>query len=203
MENEQKVREIFEKLSAPFTKTVNGKVYPAHKWLPKDFKSVPGKVRCFPYVSGGQVRDRLNEVLGVDGWMFKSKLEVDGTRTGTLSVCINGEWIDRDGVGTKSKENKSDESNQDAEKGAETDALKRAAKNFGVASYLDNISHFFIGASGKKPIDNNGRPLYGNQLHDYINGYSCEQGLLTQILMINPKAWEIEEFKTLWNKFNL
>lgn len=190
---EDKAKAIFQKLSAPFTKVVNGRTHPAHKWLPKGNK--PDHYYCMPFLSGGQVRDRLNEVLGVDGWMFKSKLETDGTRTGTLSIKIGDAWIDRDGVGTKSK--------QEGEKGAETDALKRAARNFGIGAYLENVAQYRIKAANKKPIDNNGRVLYGDQLSNYINGYSSEQGYLMQMVLFNPKVWEMPEVKALYEKLKL
>ena len=192
---EDKARAIFTKLSAPFTKNMNGKIHPAHKWLPKDGKTNAKKFMCTPYVSGGQVRDRLNEVLGVDGWMFKSRLETDGTRTGSLSICIGEVWIDRDGVGTKSQ--------QEGEKGAETDALKRAARNFGIGAYLEQLAPRWVDKNGKTPVDKKGRALYGNQLHDYLNGLSSEQGLLAQILILNPDAWKLQEFKILWDKLKL
>ena len=193
-EQEQKIKAILEALSAPFTRAVGDKTYPSHKWLPKDGKSNAAKFMCMPYLSGGQVRDRLNEVLGVNGWMLKSKLELDGTRTATLSIEVNkGVWIDRDGVGVKSK--------QEGEKGADTDALKRAARNFGIGAYLEKLAPFWIDKKGKSPADKNGRALYGNNLHNYINGFSTEQGMLAQILMFNKAAWNIPEFQTLWNKF--
>lgn len=194
MEQEKKIKAILEALSAPFVRVVGNKTYPAHKWLPKDGKSNATKFLCMPYLSGGQVRDRLNEVLGVDGWMSKSKLELDGTRTVTLSIRVSdGVYIDRDGVGVKSK--------SEGEKGADTDALKRAARNFGIGAYLEQLAPFWIDKKGKSPVDKNGRALYGNNLHNYINGFSTEQGMLAQVLIFNKAAWNIPEFQTLWNKF--
>ena len=200
MQENRIAKEIFKSLAEPFIKTLNGKVYPDIKWLPKDGKSMKDRIICMPYLSGGQVRDRLNEILGLEGWSIRSKLETDSTRTVTLSIFVDGVWIDRDGVGTRSRE--------EGEKGADTDALKRAARNFGIGAYLEQIGHRFVpakaGRNGKPaPVDNNGRFLYSNQLHDFLNGYSTEQGLLAQILIMNPKAWDITEFKELWKKFNL
>lgn len=186
---------ILDELSKPFIRTISGRNYPDHKWLPKDGKSMANKIICMPFVSGGQVRDRLNEVLGTDGWMFKSRLETDGTRTGTLSISILGTWVDRDGVGTKSK--------QEGEKGADTDSLKRAARNFGVGAYLESLGRKYVDAVGGKPVDKQGKPLYGDNLNKYLNGYSNEQGLLAEVLIINPGAWQMQEFKDLWNKFNI
>lgn len=195
-QQEDEVLKIFKELSKPFTRALpNGRTIPAHKWLPKDGKTNATKFMCVPYLSGGQVQDRLNEVLGVNGWMHKSKLETDGTRTGTLSLLIKGEWIDRDGVGTKSKD--------EGEKGAETDALKRAARKFGIGAYLEQLGPKWIDKKGNKPVDKKGRALYGNQLHDYLNGMSSEQGLLAQIIMFNRDAWAIPEFKTVWDKLKL
>jgi hypothetical protein len=192
-EQQQKTAEqIFKELSAPFTKEVNGQVKPDHKWLPKDGKSNATKFRCMPYISGGQVRDRLNEVLGVNGWMFESKLETDGTRTGSLSLYVNGEWISRDGVGVKS--------NQQGEKGAETDALKRAARNFGVGAYLEKVAQRFVDKQGKIPVDKNGRKLYGDDLHNYLNGWSSGQGIMMQLLLLDKSYWNMPEFQSLFNK---
>lgn len=194
---QEEAKRILTELSAPFTRVINGNAYPDIKWLPKDGKSVRGKIICMPYLSGGQVRDRLNEVLGVDGWMFKSHLETDGARTGTLSIKIGSEWVDRDGVGTKS--------NQEGEKGADTDSLKRAARQFGIGAYLEKVGPRWVDAqnnrSGKpQPVNKQGKFLYGNALHDHINGLSSAQGLLAQILILDPKNWELNEMKILWEK---
>lgn len=196
---EKSIEDIQKALAAPFIKVVGKKTYPDHKWLPKDGKSMKEKIICMPYLSGNQIRDRLNDVLGLDGWMFDSRLETDGTRTASLSILVNGNWIQRDGTGTQS--------NTEKEKGAETDALKRAARNFGIGSYIDQIPQHFqkakANANGKlAPVDNNGRWLYGNNLNNFINGYSSVMGHLHQILVMDNSLWSMPEFQVLYNKFN-
>jgi hypothetical protein len=193
-------QEIQKKLAAPFMKTVNGKEYPAVKWLPKDTKSNAGKIMCVPFVDRELVINRLNDVMGVDGWQFEVKREADGTKTGTLSLLIGNDWISRSDTGTPSK--------NEGEKGSTSDALKRAATHFGIGVYLYSIGNKWINSKpnskGKaQPVDNSGRFLYGDQVSSFLNGMSTEQGALAQLLTLQPDLWKREEIKKLWNEFKI
>lgn len=200
MNQEQKdeALRIYQLLSAPFQDEINGIVYPSCKWLPKDGKSNRGKITCFPYVTGAQVKKRLNSVLGLDGWMSEMSPQPNGAVFTKLSCYIAGKWIDKTDVGVESRESK--------EKGAATDSLKRAAVSFGVGAYLHKLGPKTIDAkdvNGKmKPIDKDGNVLYGDNLSRYLNGISSAKGLLLQLMNMYPYLRKNEDKRilSLWNE---
>lgn len=187
-------QEIFTELCKPFTKTVAGRSYPDLKWKPQN--QAGQRLICVPYIDRYHVSERLNEVMGLDGWQFEIKRETDGSKTGSLSLLIGDKWITREDTGTQSQ--------QEAEKGATSDALKRCATHFGIGAYIKNIPNIFV--PGK--LNNrqkftpciNDRFLYSDQLSAYCNGMSSSQGILAQLLVEKPDLWEREEMKKLWEE---
>lgn len=176
------IEEIQKELAAPFIKEINGKEYPAHKWLPKTASRDGSKMMCIAYLDRDLVIQRLNAVLGVDGWQFDIKELSDGSKVGTLSICVNGVWVDKSDVGTKTQ--------IEGEKGSATDALKRCATLFGVGTYLYNLGNRWVpskpGSNGKAQPCIDGKFLYGDDLTNYINGMSTAQGLFYQIMQLRP-----------------
>lgn len=155
--------EIMEALAAPFELVMpDGTIVPDIKWLPSH-KSSTDKIECIPYISGNQVRNRLNSVMGAK-WTDRLEKHEDRTIC-TLSLLVEGDWMDRADVGTKT--------NVEAQKGEATDALKRAAKNWGVGAYLETIPSVIVDTkriSGKTvTVTPKGTPIIGNDLHNYIN----------------------------------
>ena len=86
------------------------------------------------YINARQVQDRLNEVMGVD-WQNKT------INYGSKTIChlglkLDGDWIWRsDGAGDTQFE---------ADKGAISDALKRAAVSFGVGRHLYDLPSIWV-----------------------------------------------------------
>ena len=102
----------------------------------KEVQSRPGKgSTLLHYIDARSVMKRLDDVVGVANWQTK----IIETRSGTrvlceLSVRIDGEWITKtDGSG---------DTDFEAEKGAISRALCRAATHFGVGRYLYNPNAF-------------------------------------------------------------
>ena len=87
------------------------------------------------YVDVRTVQDRLNQVLGLTGWQCKH--EVFGHKTIChLGIKINNDWIWRsDGAG---------DTKYEADKGALSDALKRAAVLFGVNRSCYDLPSIFV-----------------------------------------------------------
>jgi hypothetical protein len=85
------------------------------------------KAMALAYIDARDVMDRLDSVCGASEW--QDRYEFHGSRTICyLSIRINGEWITKaDGAG---------DSDVEAEKGAISDALKRAAVKWGIGRYL-------------------------------------------------------------------
>lgn len=104
---------------------------------PDDVKLKPQLVknnRCLAisYVDVRLVQDRLDQVLGVDGWQDEYQLQPDGSVVCQLRVRIGNDWVTKADVGSPSEQPDSG----DRLKAAFSDALKRAAVKFGVGRYL-------------------------------------------------------------------
>ena len=87
------------------------------------------------YVDARTVQDRLNEVMGIDGWQCKH-ISYGAKTICHLGLKFNNEWIWRsDGAGY---------TNFEADKGAISDSLKRAAVHFGVGRHLYDSPSVFV-----------------------------------------------------------
>jgi hypothetical protein len=115
--------ELLEKLSAPFAPaTVSWRLGPTNA----------DKTRGLPlaYIDSRDVQDRLNDVCGTD-WQVRFPWAIPGKMTCEIGIKIDAEWIWRgDGAG---------DSDVEAEKGAFSDAFKRAAVRWGIGRYLYDV----------------------------------------------------------------
>src|SRR5438477_8413191 len=84
------------------------------------------------YVDARVVQNRLDDVLGVDGWQDDYECLADGSVVCRLRLRMGGEWITKVDVGGPSEQ----PDGGDRMKAAFSDALKRAAVKFGVGRYL-------------------------------------------------------------------
>lgn len=197
-------QQILQELSAPFTKTVAGKVYPDLKWKPQH-KAGNDKFICVPYIDRYHVSNRLNEVLGIDGWQFETTREADGSKTGSLSIFVSDKWITREDTGTENNYEGSKTSQKiEKEKAATSDALKRCGTHFGIGTYIKDIPNMFVDAKMNRsnkltPVDKQGRFLYGDSLSAFCNGMSTAQGIIAQLLWMQPELWNREDIKKLWH----
>lgn len=88
------------------------------------------------YIDARDVMVRLDEVFGIDGWSDSYQETTSGRLICTLSVFLNGQWIDKsDGAGDTQVE---------GEKGAISDAFKRAAVKFGIGRYLYELPNVWV-----------------------------------------------------------
>lgn len=87
------------------------------------------------YLTARHVMERLDEVCGADNW--QDRYEFHGKRTVCyLSIRIGTEWVTKaDGAG---------DSDVEAEKGAISDALKRAAVKWGIGRYLYSLGSTWV-----------------------------------------------------------
>src|SRR5262245_38669913 len=90
--------------------------------------------RCLavPYVDARSVMDRLDDVLGVNGWHDAYDVLPSGEVLCRLSIRLGNEWVTKSDVGAQSEQ--PDEG--DRLKAAVSDALKRAAVKFSIGRYL-------------------------------------------------------------------
>ena len=92
------------------------------------------------YINVRQVQDRLNEVMGTD---WQTKHEVFGAKTiCSLGLKLDEEWVWRsDGAGDTQFE---------ADKGAISDSLKRAAVSFGIGRHLYDLPSIWVKCQSKQ-----------------------------------------------------
>ena len=116
-------REITNALAAPFEP---GEV----KFKPQTVKG--NRALALAYLDCRVVQDRLDEVLGVEGWMDEYHLLPDGSVMCKLQLNLGGNWVTKSDVGSMSEQ----PDGGDRMKAAFSDALKRAAVKFGIGRYL-------------------------------------------------------------------
>lgn len=94
------------------------------------------------YIDARDVMGRLDEVFGMDGWSDSYTETPSGRLVCTLSVLIDGKWINKsDGAGDTQVE---------GEKGAISDAFKRAAVKFGIGRYLYELPNTWVELENKR-----------------------------------------------------
>lgn len=124
------ILEVYNALSAPFPiECVSWRVGPTNDKSRKPDDPLRGQALC--YVDARTVMDRLDSVCGFEGWQCSYTPGVGASIVCNIGVRLAGEWIWKgDGAGP---------SDMEAEKGALSDAFKRAAVRWGVGRYLYDI----------------------------------------------------------------
>src|SRR3989440_3486332 len=102
----------------------------------KPQKVTGNKALALAYVDARVIQDRLDQVLGVEGWQDDYECLVDGSVVCRLRLRIGQEWITKVDVGGPSEQ----PDGGDRLKAAFSDALKRAAVKFGIGRYLYRLS---------------------------------------------------------------
>ena len=101
-------------------------------WKPGSTNKYGDKFYLTPlvYVKKEPLQDRLDAVCGPDKWQCDYQIGPDQVACG-IGIKINGDWVWKwDGAGKTDFE---------GAKGAFTDAFKRAAKQWGIARYLNEL----------------------------------------------------------------
>ena len=131
-------KEIQEKLQAPF--------YPNEiEWRLGATNKAKKTGIALPYVTNRAIMNRLDDIFGITGWknefIIKEKSKICG-----LSLFINGEWI--------TKYDGADDTNIEATKGGISNAMKRAAVQWGIGRYLYKLPTMWV------PIEQVGEKSY-------------------------------------------
>lgn len=134
------VKEIAAKLASPFKPD-------EVQWKAQATNKEKTRALAVPYVDARTVMERLDEVLGLDGW-------TDTYRdTGTSVICTLacrfrcGEsevWVEKSDAGGQA-----DVDEGDKLKSAVSDALKRVAVKFGIGRYLYDVPKVWCGYDAK------------------------------------------------------
>lgn len=115
--------DLFAALSAPFAPS-------CVSWRVGSTNAEKTKGMALAFINSRDVQDRLDEAVGPENW--QDRYEFHGPRTICyLALRIDGEWVTKaDGAG---------DSDVESEKGAISDALKRAAVKWGIGRYLYHL----------------------------------------------------------------
>lgn len=113
------------------------------EWRPQG-KTGPGKrVRLLPYIDARAVQDRLDEVVGMEGWSFDwQPLVIEGGEVRRAKGTLTIHGVSKSDVGT--------ESAWEPTKGCISDALKRSAVLFRIGRYLYALPDVWV------TLDNDG-----------------------------------------------
>lgn len=130
-ENAMTTSEIYEALKRPFDpKRISWRVGSTKK----DADGKPTSGIALAYIDARDVMQRLDEVLGMN-WQCRYS-QADKKTICEIGIKVDGEWIWRaNGAG---------DSDIEAEKGATSDAFKRAAVLFGIGRYLYELPNVWM-----------------------------------------------------------
>jgi hypothetical protein len=98
------------------------------------------------YIDARAVMDRLDAVLGIDGWADHYTVLPDGSVVCRLRCRIGGAWVTKADAGGQSEQ----PDGGDRLKAAFSDALKRAAVRYGVGRYLYRLPQQWADYDAKK-----------------------------------------------------
>ena len=150
---------MYKKLSAPFE---------PHKVSVRK----GGGNTYLSYLNARDVMDRLDSVVGFNNWEDAYRETPSGRVICKLSINIDGQWI--------SKEDAAGDSSFEAEKGAVSDALKRAAVKFGIGRYLYTLGHADTEQRARQHLEDHYNNWVmedlGPQLVDLVNSADPESG---------------------------
>jgi hypothetical protein len=103
------------------------------------------KALALAYLDARDVQDRLDSVCGPENWEDSYIETPKGRIIGTIRIRIGEAWISKsDGAG---------DTDVEGEKGALSDALKRAAVKWGIGRYLYNMPNVWVPCE----VGNNGK----------------------------------------------
>lgn len=150
--------DTFERLRRPFpTSAISWRVGATNERSRKEGEVTKGVPLA--YIDARDVMDRLDDVVGPHNW--QDTYSVFGSKTiCRLALRLNGEWI--------AKEDGAGDTDTEAEKGAISDALKRAAVRWGIGRYLYSLKSGWIEieARGKSFVIPSAARKELDKLHD-------------------------------------
>jgi hypothetical protein len=128
--NWDNMQDLFDALSAPFpVEEISWRVGPTNERSREQSQPLRGQPLC--YIDTRAVMDRLDSVCGPENWQDTYTPGMGTSIVCNIGVKMGGEWLWKaDGAGATDME---------ADKGALSDAFKRAAVRWGIGRYLYEI----------------------------------------------------------------
>lgn len=122
------------------------------------------------YLDARDVMDRLDEICGAENVQVHH-YDAGGKMACRIGVLINGQWIWKsDGAG---------ETDIEADKGAFSGALKRAAVHWGIGRYLYDLGNTWVPCEAREGAENK-RPKFIKFLDDPWNRVKARHLFLPQ-----------------------
>lgn len=170
------MQDIFKKLSAPF---------PADRvsWRIGSMTKDKTRAMALAYIDARDVMERLDEVVGPENWQNRYP-HANGKTVCEIGIRIGDEWVWKsDGAG---------DSDVEKEKGAMSDAFKRAAVRFGIGRYLYDIESPWVAVENNRIKESE-----LSKLKDILSGKKSAkitEPILKPIIWpvdnSNPAAWK-------------
>ena len=133
-------------------------------WRSQSLTKEGTKAMALCYIDARDVMRRLDNAVGPENWSDEYVETVKGRIICTIKIHIDGMWISKsDGAG---------DSDVEAEKGAISDAFKRAAVKWGIGRYLYDLPSPWVACTS---YEKNGKK--------YWNGWSADPWKETDRLM--------------------
>jgi hypothetical protein len=174
----QEVLELYNLLSAPFPiEYVSWRVGRTNEKSRKPEEALRGEAFC--YVDARTVMDRFDSVMGFDGWQCHYTAGVGASIVCNIGLRLAGDWIWKaDGAGP---------SDIEAEKGALSDAFKRAAVRWGVGRYLYEIESPWLTLDARKSIRKEDHVTLANVHADFARkaGWGEGSGIPAYRMLLN------------------
>jgi hypothetical protein len=136
------VEDLWSKLSAPFPPEVVS-------WRVGSTTGDKKKGLALAYIDARDVMQRLDTLVGPENWQNKYS-HANGKTVCDIGIRCGQEWVWKaDGAG---------DSDIEAEKGALSDAFKRAAVRWGIGRYLYSIESIWVELNERKQIQDSELP---------------------------------------------
>lgn len=120
---------IFEQLKAPFPRDVVS-------WRAQSVTNDGTKALALAYIDARDVENRLDDAAGPENWQDSYVETAKGRILSTIQIRVDGEWISKsDGAG---------DTDVEGDKGAISDAFKRAAVKWGIGRYLYDMPNVWV-----------------------------------------------------------
>lgn len=177
----------FNKLKAPF---------PSEKisWRVGATTKEKTKGIALAYIDARDVMERLDEVCGVSGWQVKYS-HANGKTIADIGIKIDDEWVWKaSGAGDTQVE---------AEKGAISDALKRAAVVWGIGRYLYDVENIWVELDNYRRIQNPTDPRLAKALDKAAQGIRTQDppriGMNMGADDVAPEVWMSAKIENLYD----
>ena len=120
------------------------------RWRVQSYSTTKAVGMCVAYVSSRDVQNRLDEVCGPGNWKTDFK-PIKDNLYGGIAIKINDEWVWKWDCGV--------ESNIEKQKGEASDAIKRAAVQWGIGRDIYEMDLEVVRSNEVKTKDNRPYPI--------------------------------------------